>query len=366
MKSQKSMFVSALLLTLCLALITGCGSQATVVPSTATFVPSPSPTETPSPIYITSSLNPVAQGYHRIAYDSESEKVILLYEQGNTGTILSPETWAFDFDTKAWERRATAPSNGEGPMAYDTQSDRVIVFLGANSQIKSTSRTFAYDYNSDTWTDMKPAEAPFGILGARMVYDSESDKILLFGGLSTENFLDESTDIWAYDYESNTWTNMQPAGDPPLGENYFAMSYDSGADRVIAWRCAVGKAECKIRVYDYNANVWEERETEPSPTIHVYGTMVYDPKTGLNILFGGDSLIGITNETWGYDYESNSWSLLSALNPPGPRAWHAMTYIDQVGLVFIFGGGQNKTKFTNEVWVYDPIKVEWAQYYLKP
>jgi len=368
MRNQRSTIVSVLSLLLCFAVISACGLQ-TSVPPTATIIPftaTPSATETPTPIYLTSTLNPVAQGYHRMAYDSESGKVILLNLQGNTGAMLSAETWAFDSDTKAWEKRSTAPTNGEGPMTYNSQSDRVIVFLGAGGvQMKSISRTLAYDYNSDTWTDMNPAEAPFGILGARMVYDSESDKVILFGGLSTENFRTELSDIWAYDYESNTWTNMQPTGTPPAGENYFAMSYDARADRVIAWRCEPNKPQCKIGAYDYNSNTWEQREPETSPASRVYNAMVYDPKTGLNILFGGQGYTGITNETWGYDYASNSWTLIQAINPPDPRSWHAMTYDEKAGLILMFGGGKNKTKFTDETWAYDPVKGEWALYQIQ-
>lgn len=371
MSNQRSMFISVLRILLCLSLLSGCNpltsSSSSLPPTTSAspVSPTPGPTETPTPVYLASSINPIAQGYHRVAYDSESAKVVLLNLQGNSGAFLSPETWAFDFDTRAWENRNTGLTNGEGPMAYDTQSDRVILFLGSSAQFEGISRTLAYDYNSDTWMDMNPAEAPFGLLGARMVYDSESDKIILFGNFSTETFR-ETPEAWVYDYESNTWTNMQPAGTIPRGSNFFALSYDTNADLVIAWMCEASSPQCRIRTYDYNSNTWEERKTEISPASREYNAMVYDPKVGLNILFGGQSFTDVLSETWGYDYASNTWKLLPALNPPDPRAWHAMTYLEQAGLIFLFGGGKSKTKFTDETWVYDSIKGEWIPYYLKP
>lgn len=246
-------------------------------------------------------------------------------------------------------------------MAYDSQSDRVVVYLGSTAQLKGTSRTLAYDYNSDTWTDMNPAEAPFGLLGARMVYDSESDRIILFGNFSTETFR-ETPETWVYDYESNSWMKMEPTGTMPQGLNFFAMSYDGNADRVIAWMCEASGPQCRIRIYDYDSNTWDERETETPSTSREYNAMVYDPKTGLNILFGGNSFKGVLNETWGYDYASNTWTLLPAINPPSPRAWHAMAYDDKAGLIIMFGGGKSKTKLTDETWSYNPVTGAWSLY----
>ena len=47
-----------------------------------------------------------------------------------------------------------------------------------------------------------------------MVYDSRADRVLLFGGaeLSANAGLN---DLWAYDYETNTWTERHPAVSPP-------------------------------------------------------------------------------------------------------------------------------------------------------
>jgi len=365
MKNQKSMFISALSLTLCLALITGCGSQATAIP-TATFIPSPtiipltvtpSPTETLTPVYLTSSNNPPAQGYINMAYDSESEKVILMNAQQNM-RMLDPGTWVFDTVTKAWEEHSGL-FTGEGPMAYDSQSDRIIVFLGLGGagsvdQLVGIRKTLAYDYNTDTWTDMNPVESPIAFIGARMAYDSESDKVIMLAAVYT----------WVYDFETNTWTDMQPTGDLPPGSNYQAMSYDTNADRVIAWQCEITSPKCRIGAYDYNSNTWETRETEIGPTARDYTTMVYDPKTGLNILFGGQSLTGYMDETWGYDYESNTWTLIPTINPPSARGWHAMAYDEKTGLIILFGGGKSRSKFTDETWAYDPVKNEWALYQL--
>ena len=123
----------------------------------------------------------------------------------------------------------------------------------------------------------------------------------------------------------------------------------------------LSKFENKIGVYDYNSNTWEERETEIHPEYCAYNSMVYDPNTGLNILFGGvNESLEPSNETWGYDYETNTWQLLYASNPPSARGWHGMVYDSAANVMLLFGGGPLHRKFTNEVWVYDPINNEWS------
>jgi N-acetylneuraminic acid mutarotase len=251
-------------------------------------------------------------------------------------------------------------------MAYDAQSDRIIKFVGLRQSctvFNGLGETWAYDTNTNTWENMHPTESPFGLIGARMVYDSESDRMILFGGLDAKSF-SAIPDVWAYDYETNSWKNMHPAGDPPGVDNFLAMSYDVSADRIIAWGCAAGT----IGVYDYNSNTWESKDTKIYPSYCDYNAMVYDPGTGLNILFGGTkrSDESPTNETWGYDYSSNSWKSLSVKNPPSARGWHAMVYDSAAGVMVLFGGGESRDKFTDEVWVYNPVSGEWSNIIVSP
>ena len=332
----------------------------TPIPDTAT--PIPSPTEIPKV---------AAQGFHAMAYDIESNTVILKPYLANYQVVLESSAWAFDLDDKVWQKRADGPPKGEGTLVYDAQSDRIILFIGhlGWDPGKRTGQTWAYDYNTDTWTKMEPEEGPHNLFGQRMAYDSESDRIILFGGLSMgeAGAYSWSHETWAYDYDTNTWTNMQPAGDIPEGEiDFYPMSYDVGADRVLAWICkapSAGEVEgCAINAYDYNSNTWERREMEPHPSISFFSDMVYDPGTGLNIFYGGASYNHeeAMDELWGYDFATNSWSQLSSKNMPSARGWHAMVYHDQLGVILVFGGGNSDNTFTDETWTYDPATGEWS------
>ena len=85
-------------------------------------------------------------------------------------------------------------------MAYDAGSDRGILFGGTGG-----SETWAYDFNSNTWTKMNPVVHPSGRWGHVMAYDEESKRVVLFGGGTG---ITPSNETWAYDFNSNTWTHM--------------------------------------------------------------------------------------------------------------------------------------------------------------
>jgi hypothetical protein len=54
---------------------------------------------------------------------------------------------------------------------------------------------------------MNPANQPVRI-GHQIVYDEESDLIILFGGTNTSDYFAFYNDIYSYDYNSNNWDLM--------------------------------------------------------------------------------------------------------------------------------------------------------------
>lgn len=72
-------------------------------------------------------------------------------------------------------------------MAYDKESDRVILFGGQTGDNLRDPRsyngeTWAYDVEANKWTEMKPASGPRGRSAAELTYDAESDRVIMFGG----------------------------------------------------------------------------------------------------------------------------------------------------------------------------------------
>ena len=67
---------------------------------------------------------------------------------------------------------------------HDT--DKIVLFGGKENFTSTGERddTWIYDENADTWTELFPVSAPSARRGHIMAYDSESDRIVLFGGMA--------------------------------------------------------------------------------------------------------------------------------------------------------------------------------------
>jgi hypothetical protein len=323
------------------------------------------------------STIPSPRGYVSLAYDAESQQVVLF--GGQTGpwrlrTSVNGETWAFDVNTNIWTQMFPKPRPNDKaatPLSYDIESDRVIMYGGGIFIFGSATReTWAYDYNTNTWKKM--AYGPKDYLGSRLAYDSESDRTILFGGLNVRDwFYCEGT--WAFDYNTNTWTEMKPELNPP-GRNYQAMTYDSKADRVLTWGGMYWDESPlpeSMWAYDYNSNSWEEFPTgeEPYPKSRDYAAMVYDVESDRTILFGGLPIEDPDGEvgTWAYDYNTHTWQEMKPTIEPPSVSRHAMVYSVATDQVLLFGGELDdgvQYTYTNEIWAYDFNTNTWTD--LKP
>jgi len=309
--------------------------------------------------------SPSARGYHQMAYDSESGLVILY--GGQTGYWLDPafqnhETWSFNPKSKKWKQMApnTSPGGfGGGDMAYDSESDRII--LSVVSDNLSTLQTWAYDTNHDSWTQME--DGPKNMVGQRIVYDSESDRIIMFGGFEFTKYL-LVNETWVYDFNTDTWTNMEPRYHPQA-RNYHDIAYDSKADKVVLWGGDLNGQANKNEVwtYDYNTNTWEELSSKyaNAPELRDYMNLEYDEKADKFILYGGYSYGD--NETWTYDLNTNTWQQMQPENNPGVISRYTMVYIDDTNETILFGGqdGALNFQYVGDTWSYKLKDDKWIK-----
>jgi hypothetical protein len=106
---------------------------------------------------------------------------------------------------------------------------------------------------------------------------------------------------------------------------------------------------------------------EPPP--RALSPIAYDPKTKLFVIFGGDHLDYLTNDTWVFDPAKPKWTKRTPPTAPPPRANHTLK-ADGEGKVLL-SGGYTYTSSTDYVggqyrdladgdWVYDVVANEWA------
>jgi len=308
---------------------------------------------------------PQARAGFAMAYDSESDRVVLF--GGELGRAWGPagsDTWSYNPTTNRWTQMSPSigpRGRGGHDMVYDTESDRIILFGGTDQSGEGDGAAWAYDFNTDTWTEQAPG--PPARHGLRMAYDTESDRVILFGGRPAQQGGSLFNDTWAYDFNTDSWTEMKPSISPSARTHHY-MTYDAESDRVIVW--AGSGTSCRnVWAYDFNTNTWTDDYTIKGPTLGAtWGWLAYDSESDRSILFGGGTRDGkvATDATWVYDYNTNKWTEMKPSEVPGKLACHAMVYNATSDLVVLFGGtraGSDST-YAAETWTYDLNSDTWT------
>jgi N-acetylneuraminic acid mutarotase len=315
---------------------------------------------------------PCARMYHTIIYYEKADCFLLFAGTTKHGWVVDlRDIWKYDPNNNQWkevgicEPVSADSTNGITSVVYDKKADQFITF-------DRYGRTWAYNYETNKWRDMNPNPSPPARCGQGMAYDQESDRIIMFGGFGCKGVNDSIfNDTWSYNYNSNSWTKMNP-GISPSARMYFAITYDQSNDKVILWggRKWEPISDDKIWVYDFNSDSWQSRENIGGPAKPLaYSSMVYRNKTKDLLLFGGAVLEpGFKgtpiNATLLYNLKQNKWIVLFPETSPLPVANHSMSYDTNRNTVFMFGGelqGLYSNKVSGDSWIYDSKLNTWIQ-----
>ncbi|HYM39525.1 MAG TPA: kelch repeat-containing protein [Thermoplasmata archaeon] len=299
---------------------------------------------------------------HAMAYESKADRMVMF--GGLTMAANAADTWSYDLETNTWSNltSASGPSYRLGhAVAYDSESDRIVMFAGMTS-IGRTNETWSYNLEANTWTKLDPATKPHARDYAAMAYDSASDRVILFGGYSADGYL---ADTWSYDLNTDTWTNLTPAIGPPA-RDYSAMAYDVRSDRLILFG---GDTETGYAAdtwsYDFNTNTWTNRIPATGPCARHGHAMAYDAKSDQIVLFGGHRLTGYNPagylaDTWSYEFATNTWRNRTPAVGPEARVRPAMAYDSQSDRIVLFGGRNATNVFLADTWSYDLNTNTWT------
>jgi CubicO group peptidase (beta-lactamase class C family) len=325
----------------------------------------------PTPIAGT-SLSPQGRMAHHLAYDQESHQVILF----GGATALScqgegvgfadtlDDTWAWDVQTQSWTEMHPAihpAGRSFGQMVYDAESDRVILFGGTDSAHQPLGDVWAYDFNTDSWE--QAASEPGARWLPNMVYDSESDRVVIFGGVNQPGCAYGTPalcrDTWSYDYNSDTWTELVSSAQPPLPDG-LQSAYSSAADRMFLSGSFDPAGSPHTWSYHLNTNAWAEINVS-SYVPDWCARMVYDSESDRFIVFPCE----LDKYTIVYDLKTGTeerMTLPSGATSPASRSTSSFVYVEDLDRVFLFGGilMRNET-FATDTWLYDLNTNTWEK-----
>jgi N-acetylneuraminic acid mutarotase len=190
-----------------------------------------------------SGMLPPARMLHAMAYDPVTGRVIMFGGEdragdspNNTGGLFN-DTWAYDPAANTWTELkpsgALPPARSAHAMAYDSSRGLITVFGGVLDSAPDATDTWAYDSAANAWTELKPSGTlPQGRYGSSMAYDSSTDRVIMFGGFNG-TLSEWFGDTWAYDSVTNTWTELRPAGEAPAARQYPSLVYVPPTGQVV-------------------------------------------------------------------------------------------------------------------------------------
>ena len=199
---------------------------------------------------------------HGLAYDSLRDRVVL-YGGVIGSNVSTNDTWEWDGDR--WEPTArSGPFMRRGTaMVFDAQRGVVVLFGGTYQQAGVDT------YLGDTWlwsgSEWQPV-ATSGPLPSRraehaMAYDSRRGRVVLFGGYSfAEGPRTYLSATWEWD--GATWAQVSRAG--PQGRCGHTLAYDSERQRVVLFGGRVGSfGELSLRdTWECDGDAWTRRTDE--------------------------------------------------------------------------------------------------------
>ena len=208
------------------------------------------------------SSKPSARSKHAMAYDSANGVAVLF--GGNDGAY-DDETWTYDAGANKWTQKSPSskPSAREyHAMAYDSANGVTVLFGGTDSG-GYDDETWTYNVAADSWTQKSPSSKPSVRDDHAMAYDSTSNKVVLFGGYgSSPTYKD---DTWVYDTDANTWSRKSPSSNPSARYRY-TIAYDSDRGEIILFGGNTGSYQ--LDSYHYRLTDYETAGTYIS---QVYG-----------------------------------------------------------------------------------------------
>ncbi|MFW9788901.1 MAG: Kelch repeat-containing protein [Candidatus Thorarchaeota archaeon] len=256
------------------------------------------------------------------------------------------------------------PVKGDSGLVYDEESDRIIIFGGWNLSVssKDQNETWAYNFNLDTYTKLNPQIRPPGRSESPLVYDSHRDRILVFGGMHDLSTLESQNDTWIFDYNTNNWTQLFPINTPD-SRRAHGMAYDIESDKIIMFG-GRDAYDNRTWVFDPEINEWQMMSPSISPSTRSNHKMTYDSESDRVILFGGFHVIAnksyFFSDTWAYDYNSDTWENLTNIVHPSERASFSFAYDSESDIVVLFGGGI-KNDVYGDFWFFDYNTVSWTE-----
>ncbi|MCA8975849.1 MAG: hypothetical protein KDC98_14095 [Planctomycetes bacterium] len=181
--------------------------------------------------------------------------------------------------------------------------------------------------------------------GSAVAYDSQLNRMVMFGGTSVGNTT--LGDTWNRGGTAS-WEQVNPGTSPPPSSGHAMSGSPSGSGVILFGGIQSGSAS--NLTWRFDGNNWSQQTSPASPSPRTGHALCKDPIRGVVVLFGGQDNTGLLDDTW--EWNGTTWSQRFPTTSPPPQARHGMA----------FGTGPNKVTLVStseQCWQYDGVT--WTQ-----
>jgi len=319
---------------------------------------------------ISTSAPATPRSDHSMVWDSQDDLLFVFGGIDNQGNLLN-DLWSYSPTTQTW-KELNAPTGTAGicqnsnipaprmnaAMVWDSVDQQILLYGGLGANNHYLGDLWSYAPNTATWAAKSCSGNPPGIRSTNAVWTGS--QMLVLGGANAYGLL---SDFWLYT-PGNSGGAWQKLPDSPMGQREFqTMVWDSASNQlyVFGGLSVAGLQQNDFYVYSASAG-WAQVTPKSSnnPPPRQQGTGTWDSKDNVMLLFGGwEDGQGVAFwGLWAFDPKQDAWGLLTPLNSAGAHSipgrtasimvWDAT---DQRAYIYA-GAGNGKTGSTlNDLWM---------------
>lgn len=235
---------------------------------------------------------------------------------------------------------------------YDPVRDRMVVFGGCCDGAEYSNRVWALSLaGAPVWTELVPAGTPpVGRIGHTAIYDPVRDQLVVFGGrgYASEPGDHYFNDAWALSLSGTpTWTALTPTGAPPEARSDHGAIYDPVGDRMVVFGGRGGSSSVFNDFWALSlagTPAWAQIPAGPPPVEHDGHSAICDPVRQRMVVFGG-IVEGVAYSSDVLELTLTGTpaqaGLAPAGTPPSGREHHSAMFDPNRDRMVIFGGSSD-------------------------
>jgi hypothetical protein len=243
-------------------------------------------------------------------------------------------------------------------MVYDSDREVTVMFGGRSSAPPFGPLSDTWEFDGTSWTQVVTAHAPEPRFWHAMAYDSNRKRVVLYGGGDLDvPVLYEGT----WEYDGADWLKIETSLSPPA-LSQMSMAFDSHLDQIVLFGGQYFWGESN-QTWTYNGVDWTQVFTANSPPRGTLAAMAFDSVRNKTVFFGsgvvGDEVLSDAG-TW--EFDGVNWNSVATASSPMHRWGFSMVYDSTRQNMVLYGGyGPSYPSGTNlsDTWEYDGFN--WTQ-----